>query len=373
MRSDVIVIGGGVIGAAIAFGLARSGAKVCVLDGSDTSHRAARGNFGLTWVQTKGLGSTPYHQINKLSVDHWEQFDQALQETTGIDVAFQRCGGLVLCLGKDEAETRKSFISQLKKQIGPDRYDCRFLERSALQDKFPAIKIGAQVTGATFSKLDGHVNPLFLLRALIKGIGAHNGAFHAKQAVERISKSGTGYAVSSRSTTYYADKVVIAAGLATGRLARLLGLNVPVRPQKGQIIVTERTHPIFPMPMSGLRQTGEGTIMIGATQENTGFSTTTSISGLGHIIRRAVMSFPALANLRVIRSWGALRILTPDKLPIYSQPLTHPGIFIATSHSGVTLAALHANLFPEWVLEDRFPSCLSTFNLERFDNVHSAA
>lgn len=372
MRSDVVVIGGGMVGAAIAYGLARAGAVVSLLDEGDTAHRAAHGNFGLTWVQSKGLGAHPYFLLSRSSVDAWDAFSSELKEITGTDVAYRRNGGVILCLGEKEASERKKFINVFRQQAGTEGYDCRFIDRSELQNLFPATTIGARVTGASFSPMDGHANPLFLLRALISGSGRFEGGYYPSHSVERIEASGSGYTVTSSSEKFHASKIVIAAGLGTRHLAHMVGIDVPIRPQRGQLIVTERTGKIFPFPMSGLRQTAEGTVMIGSTREDVGLDTGTTVSGIVEMSHRAISTFPVLANLNVVRAWAALRVLTPDGKPVYAESKSNPGIFVATCHSGVTLAAMHANLFPDWVLEGRFPAALATFDPERFD-VQSAA
>ena len=366
MRSDVIVIGGGMVGAAIAYGLARSGAHVRVLDEGDTALRAARGNFGLTWVQTKGLGNQPYFELTRSSVDGWADFAAGLHEASGIDLAFRRDGGLIVCLGEEEAEQRKRFIGNFKQQAGHESYDCKFIDRNTLQDLFPNAELGPDVTGASFSPMDGHVNPLFLLRAMSGALQKYGGSAHAGHSVQEIRRVGDGFEVGTNAQTFSADKIIIAAGLGTGHLAQMIGLDIPVRPERGQVLVTERTSPVFPYPMSGLRQTDEGTVMIGATREDVGFDTGTTVKGFAGMTRRAIASFPLLAQLRLVRGWGALRVLTPDGGPVYAESESHPGAYVATCHSGVTLAAMHAKLLPQWVLEDRRPADLQTFSPERF-------
>lgn len=372
MQSDVIVVGGGMVGAAIAYGFARRGASVCILDEGDTALRAARGNFGLTWVQSKGLGVQPYFLLTRQSVDDWGKFATELEEASGVDVAFRRDGGLIICLGKKEAEDRKKILRRFQQQTDNNTYDCKFIDRKELQDLFPSARIGPRVTGASFSTMDGHANPLFLLRAMLGSFSRLGGIVHSGQGVIEIQTHGTGFEIKTQSEIFNSEKIVIAAGLGSRHLAAMVGLDVPIHPERGQILVTERTDHMFPFPMSGLRQTEEGTVMIGSTHEDVGIDTGTTVAGVAEMTKRAIERFPALSRLCLVRAWGALRVLTPDGVPIYAESTTHPGAYVATCHSGVTLAAMHSRLIPQWVLEDRMPPELASFNLERF-HVQSAA
>ena len=100
-ETEIAVVGGGLVGAAIAWGLARLGKRVTVLDEGDDALRASRGNFALVWVQSKGLGMPPYAAWTRRSADGWARLAAALKVETGIDVAHQRPGGLTLSLSDD--------------------------------------------------------------------------------------------------------------------------------------------------------------------------------------------------------------------------------------------------------------------------------
>src|SRR5215831_20481920 len=99
---DVAVIGGGLVGAALAWGIARARQRVVVLDEGDVAHRASRGNFALVWVQSKGLGMPEYAAWTRRSSDRWAEFAAILKDETKLDVAFARPGGFHLCLPDDE-------------------------------------------------------------------------------------------------------------------------------------------------------------------------------------------------------------------------------------------------------------------------------
>src|SRR5579864_6140406 len=113
---DVAVIGGGLLGAAIAWGLAREGQRVAVLDEGDVAFRASRGNFALVWVQSKGLGMAPYASWTKRSSDGWAELAALLHAETDLEVGFQRPGGLHLCLSEAELAARQSFLMRLHNQ-----------------------------------------------------------------------------------------------------------------------------------------------------------------------------------------------------------------------------------------------------------------
>src|SRR5690606_36825631 len=165
---------------------------------------------------------------------------------------------------------------------------------------------------------------------------------------------------------FQSAKVVLAAGHGIPRLAATLGLNVPTTPERGQIIVTERVRPFLPLPLHTIRQTAEGSLMIGDTKEDVGFDDGTTLDGSVALAARAVRQFPDLADIRMVRTWGALRVLPPDKFPIYDESETCPGAFVATMHSGVTLAAAHALVLSRWIGLGERPEGFGDFSARRF-------
>lgn len=371
MISDVIVIGGGTVGAAIGYGLAQRHQKVLLLDGDDRDYRAARANFGLVWIQGKG-GNMPEYQLwSQRSGELWNGFSAKLQNLAGRELQLEQNGGFVFSLSEAEFEARRTALGKLHNQLGGD-VDWEMIDRSRLERMMPGVAFGPDVCGASFGHRDGHVNPLFLLSALHVGIEKLGGKIVSSTRAQNIRSDGAGFVVETESKTYRAARVVIAAGLGSQRLGAQVGLDVPLRPQRGQILVTERLNPILPFPASGLRQTREGTIMIGATNEDVGYDVTTTAAGAAKLSARAVRLIPALSNVNLVRQWAGLRVLSPDNGPIYAQSETHPGAFIAVCHSGITLAAAHADIIAQAVLDGALPANLEVFHQRRF-NVPKAA
>src|SRR5437763_2428804 len=115
---DTIVIGGGLVGAAIGYGLVRAGLKVAIVDEGDVAFRASRGNFGLVWVQSKGLGAPHYQRWTRLSAEEWPDLAKELGERAGISVGLEQPGGLQLCLGEEELKKRQAMLEQMRREAG---------------------------------------------------------------------------------------------------------------------------------------------------------------------------------------------------------------------------------------------------------------
>jgi glycine/D-amino acid oxidase-like deaminating enzyme len=362
---DVAVIGGGLVGSAIAWGLARLGVRVAVLDEGDVAFRASRGNFALVWVQSKGLGMAPYAAWTKRSSDGWAGFAALLRDETGLDVAFQRPGGLHLCLSEAELATRHGFLMRLHNQPDMVPYAHEMLERRALETLLP--EIGPEVVGASFCPLDGHCNSLRLLRALHTGMQRNGTTYLANHIVERIVPEAGGFRLETSGGAVRAGKIVLAAGNGNARLAPMVGLAAPVRPQRGQIIATERVQPFLNHPITTIRQTDEGSILIGDSVEEAGFDDAVGLGVVSTMADRAVRMLPLLGRLNVVRSWAALRVMTQDGFPIYDQSASCPGAFMTTCHSGVTLAANHALVLAPMLRDTALPAELAPFSAKRFD------
>src|SRR5262249_25444321 len=142
---DSIVIGGGALGTCVAYGLARSGERVCVIDEEDQAFRASRGNFGLVWVQGKGVGNVPYARWTMAAAAAWPSFAAELQELTGIDVELSQPGGLTICLEESELAARVSSLSSLRDALAR-RYPFTVLDHAGLERAVP--QVGSRVAGA---------------------------------------------------------------------------------------------------------------------------------------------------------------------------------------------------------------------------------
>jgi glycine/D-amino acid oxidase-like deaminating enzyme len=357
ISSDLIVIGGGLVGGAIAWGAQQIGAKVVLLDEGDIAYRAARGNFGLVWVQGKGAGMAPYAHWTRESARLWPQLAERLHAATGADLALRQPGGFAFCLSDREFEDRATLIRRMHNESGD--IGTRMLDRAEVRGLVDGL--GDEVVGASFCPVDGHASPLFLLRALHQSLD-----YRPNHKADRIDAAPHSFHVHCGSETFHAPRLVIAAGLGSRDLAPLVGLEMPVSPLQGQIIVTERVGKLLDYPTHTLRQTDEGTVMMGDSQEDVGFDLTTRVSVLKTIADRNTRVFPALKEANIVRMWAALRVMSPDGFPIYEESARYPGAWSATCHSGVTLAGAHALALAPAIMAGVLPDSLAAFSAARF-------
>ncbi len=362
--ADVIVIGGGVVGSAIAYGLVRQGLRVRVLDEGDLAFRASRGNFGLVWVQGKGYGCAEYARWTLASSRLWPQLQAELLEDSGVDVKLQQGAGYHLCLSEAEVKTRRERLQWLQDYVGADDYKFEFLDPGAVNGDLPPL--GPEVRAVSYSQMDGHCNPLKLLNALHIANQRRGVDYRPGTAVRSISYQSGLFSVQTADEHMEAPRVVIAAGLDSQRLAAQVGVFAPIRPNKGQVLITERLAKMWHAPTNYVRQTDEGTVQIGDSMEDVGLDDSVRIELSGTVAERALRCFPSLRNARLVRTWAALRVMTPDGFPIYHQSDECSGAFVVAGHSGITLAAQHVLTVAPWIAGSTAPSALAPFVATRF-------
>ncbi|MPV85186.1 NAD(P)/FAD-dependent oxidoreductase [Ostreibacterium oceani] len=364
MDTQYAIIGGGVVGVAIAYGLQRLGCQTTVLDEGDCALRASRGNFGLVWVQSKGIDAPHYARWSQYSAGIWSQLATDLEAQTGINLDLQQNGGYDIHLTEESLEQRLKSYNTLREQLDGD-YPFEVLEPAQLRQEEP--EIGPKVVGAILHHQDGHVNPLKLLKALHLAHRIQGGKLCNDDKVNKVVAKNRGYELITRNgNSIHADKVVVCAGLGSNRFAEQLGFLTRVYPLRGQNLVTEKQPLFINRPSMTIRQTNEGSIQLGDSKEDVGFDDGESMEIIAKIAKNAVATYPRLGQVNMIRNWGALRIMTKDGLPVYAESPSHSGCYLVTCHSGITLAAAHSKAIPLWLEGlDNAPN-LEKFNEQRF-------
>jgi len=361
---DFLIVGGGVTGSSIAYGLSKnSSSRIAIVDAYDSTYRASVGNYGLTWMQSKGYNQPFYAQLSEQVSYEWEQFKNELEEKSQVDLEYIQSGGLTFCETKNEFEKLEQKISNINSYYKNTNSKTVMLNKDELKKIYP--NVGNEIFGASFNKQDGILNPLHLLKAQLK--------LAYKQKVEKISnfstlrieKSNSFYTLISEDGRILKTKqLVLAAGLSNMPLAKQLGVNVPLKPQKGHILVAQKVPKLNLVPCFNIRQTQDGTLLIGVSNENVGFDIDINENKVSDILKKAIKILPLLKDINLIRSWASLRIIPEDGKPIYDS--IDKTLHIITTHSAITLAPLHANEVSKSILNGKMPANLKDFSLDRF-------
>ena len=368
-HADIIVIGGGATGAACALGLVREKAgTVLMLDETPGIHRVSRANFGLTTYMLKGLNDPAYAEWALQATKKWPEFGSGLEGETGITIDLSLDGGGEAFLSEQEKETRIRQNRQLKDMADKrgSEYPARVLDRYEFSQLIPKMELGDAVTGGMFVPGAGHVNPLFMLRAIRKAFLIRGGTFIPGESVMEITPDKSHTLVKTGTHAYACDKLVVAAGHGSTRLLDALGIRLPLYPLRGQLMVTNRMPPLLPIPLLNVRQTAEGTFMIGVSLEHAGHDVRTTVDVMKAQAQKAIAVFPMMAGLNWVRSWAAIRVMTPDDSPVYDTVPGFNNIFILAGHSAVSLAPLHASIIPQWIISRKKPGEIQRFGLGRF-------
>ncbi|MBX2868493.1 MAG: FAD-binding oxidoreductase [Acidiferrobacterales bacterium] len=363
MSYEYAVIGGGIVGSCIAYGLTKYSRQVAVLDEGDIAFRASRGNFGLVWVQGKGWDYPAYADWTWQAAAAWPDLAAELLETSGIDVGLSQPGGIEMCLEDEELSSLEDKMRRISEHTdGGFHYE--MLDHSSVLQRVP--EISKEVAGACFCPHDGHVNPLLLFRALHQGMKQSGAEYLPNRKIEKIEFSGEEFRISGDFKDIHAARIILCAGLQNQVLGEMVGIRIPVIANRGQLLITEKVRPFLKYPTLHVRQTSEGGLQIGDSSEEVGLNDSTSNSVLSMLASRATRIFPMLENVQVVRAWAALRIMTPDGKPVYQESESCPGAFAIACHSGITLAAAHVGPVCQWIAKSKLNPLISQFSSDRF-------
>lgn len=367
---DIIIIGGGLSGAATAYGLAKLGSsRILLFDEQLPAQRLSRGNFGLTWFMCKGGNSPAYAKWCRTATIAWPAFRDELEEETGYDLELEWNGGAIHAVGDEQFAAYAANVANLKNvcQTAGLDYPVRMLDHQEFSDLIPNMRLGEEVTGAMYSAEQGHVNPLKLLAALRCGFQQRGGTYFCGESIQAITPRQDGtFEVKSSKASYSCGKVVVAAGHGSSKLLAPLGITLNIYPQRGQLMVTERHRKVLDFPVLAVRQTQDGTFMIGLSTEDTAHDSRVTAEAMRNQAAGAIQLFPDLARLNWTRAWGAIRVMTPDGGPIYSSFEQYPGLTVLALHSAVSLAPLKISAIAPWIMGEPHDPLLTAFGNERF-------
>ncbi len=354
--AEVAVVGGGIRGAGIAYYLARAGVRVTLVEKGFLGSGASSANAGLVNVSQKVPGH--YTLFSLLSADMYPEFVAGLEA----EVDYQRDG--YLRVAEEDAEV-EDLIQRAQTQSRVPGLKVEILDVRHARALEP--ELSPRIAAASFCAQDGNVDPLKLVRAVGRAARRHGAQIlHHREVTGIRLDGGRVAAVVTRAGEIPADAVVDAAGVFVPDVARMVGVEIPILPQRGQIFQIEALPPLLRRPVQALRQLKSGTTMVGTTNEFVGHDCSVTYEAGVQILSRARRIVPALAGARVIRGWAGLRPMAPDGLPIYDAVPQVPGFFVAVGHSGITLAPITGQVFLDLITKGRTDLPIAPYSLSRF-------
>ena len=369
--ADVVIIGGGIIGASIALRLAQARLKVTVLDRGEPGCEASAAAAGMLAPQGEMVEPKEFSDLCFASRDLYPRFVAEIEEMSKQSVCYRRDGSLLVALDEhQEAELRQLYESQ--SQQG---FQIELWEPSEVARRFPGLapelRIGVFLPG------DHWVDNQRLMRALVESCLRLKVCFEGRWNVTKInvreSRAESVEAASSahgRTARFSAESCILSAGCWSGELAAPLGLKLPLQPCLGQMLEFDAPADLPFVVRAGINYLvprSERRVVVGTTAEYVGFEKTVTGEGLRSLLEGATRLAPLVKGLHFRRAWAGLRPDTADHLPILGQsPIEN--LLLATGHfrNGILLAPVTAQVISELLLTRTTSHSLEAYRPTRF-------
>ncbi len=351
-RSDAVIIGGGIIGAFVAYYLARENVQVALIEKGDIAGQTSgscNGNV-LAIGETTELGT-------QLALKNQRLYDELSKELE-YDFEYRQQGSIVVIENEEQMKVAKKRVKRQQRRGVP----VRLMDREEIHKDEPLL--AEDILGAIECSCDSSLNPMYLVYGLVEALRKRENIvlpFTEVTAI-KLSRRGAVKAVVTSRGSIKTEVIVNAAGAWAPEVGRMVGIKIPIIPQRGQILVSERTGSVvrrnvmefgpFTAESGGqgkrsskgarrgftislvVQPTASGNFLIGKSEEFVGFDRSSTYGVISALARRAIRFFPIVSKINIIRSYAGLRPYTGDHLPIISAVDKVPGFYIAAGHGG---------------------------------------
>lgn len=364
---SVLVIGAGVVGAAIAHTLARRGARVSVIDMRGPGRGASQASAGILAPFTEGHAGEALRDLGARSLALWDAFAAEVESSSGRPVGFRRIGTLEVALDAGDRDRLRAFARALS--AGGVRHE--WIAGAAVAGLEPAVTGAAH--GALAIAEHAMVNVPALVSALVDGARRQGAVFSAPVEAAAIAHDQDGVTVRTSSDSYAADFVVIASGSWSRRVRVEHVAALPVRPVRGELLHlrwpdAEPPRRVVWGPGCYLVPWQDGTVLLGATSEEAGFDESSTVAGVEGLLHAARALAPNSGRASVVEIRVGLRPALPDGLPAIGPLVRAPRVISATGHyrNGALLAPITAECVAAAILDGRVDAAGTAFLPDRF-------
>ena len=364
MNADVIIIGGGVIGTACAYFLARRGVKVLVLERNHLGAGASGTTAAI--VSISGSSSTP-EPLRPLNVESYnlileaeQDFDRPLEIIHG--------GAVYAAMNDQEASELRSFHEEIR-EMG---IDCKLMNGTEARRLEPLLC--RDVVGALYNPSCYHLNPFRLIVGYLDAALRRGSRVEYGVDVKEIkANNGRIERVVTDHGDYHADWVVVAGGAHTPQILSSLGFQIPIVPARGQVMLTEACerlteHVIMFLNHLYIRQTANGNFYLGSHTEFVGFENRITLEKITAFTQAFTRAVPLLAGIRILRFFAGFRPISEDNLPIIGPVPGCPRLMVASGHgrTGVRFSASTGKAVSELILDGKTEHPMDAFAVDRF-------
>ncbi len=367
-ETEAVVIGGGIMGCATAYELAKKGRSVVLLEKGFIGNEASGRNGGGVRQQKRHPAELP---LAMESVKIW----QGLHAELEWELEYRQGGNLFILGDPDQYDF---FVEQLQHSQKAG-LDVRLLNPEETRKLLPTLRKDLDILGATYCPSDGNANPLLVSKAYAKAAQKLGAQIQEHEPFERLKvKSGRVIAAVTAQTEYRAADVVVAAGAWSRPICHQIGLDFPVEIKRSQLMVTEPLPPVFTEFVSAdicscyFRQALSGGIHIGIPSAPTEDYNKSSGYDAFKIAGDSLMLFPFLEKVNIVHSWAGLTSWTPDAVCIIDKAPTLEGFYLTAGHSGhgFCLGPITGRVLAEWIVDGTPSMDLSAVRWTRFDSIY---
>jgi glycine oxidase len=350
LGSDVAIVGGGIVGCACAWELAKAGARVTLLEYGKTGMQATNAAAGMLAPLIESEEPGPMLSLGLRALREYPAMVAEVEAACGFDVEYRETGILKVAFEEDQ-------LAVLHRRLGWQRelgLPIEALDAALCRELEP--RLSPRVVGGVFSPSEGNVSNQLLALGLERAAQALGAEIRNRTPVTGFTtKSGRVIHVRSGDESFACDTVVLAAGARSGQIARKLRAPLPVEPVRGQMIAlggmrTPIQHIVWG-PDGYLVPRANGLVFAGATVERVGFRRRTTKDGVRRMRAMAAALVPQLAAAKQHFEWAGLRPGTPDHLPFIGPLPSHDNVVAATGHyrNGILLGPLTGKLVAQGI------------------------
>lgn len=365
--SDILVIGAGIVGCAVAYELARRGAAVRIVDDRPAGMGATQASAGVLAPFIEAPDEGPLLDLATRSLDLFDNFVASVTSDSGLPVRYRRNGTIDVTLQEETVGRFQESAAALKRRgIAAELLDAR-----TARTEEPHL--GGSVIGGLIIPSHGYVAATELTRALAAAARRHGAQLIEHGRVRKVSADGRDLVLSTDRGPLRGHGVVLAAGSWSGQIEiEGAAARVPVRPVRGQLLYLDWNG-------TSLRRTTwsdrcylvpweDGTLLVGATVEEAGFDERTTAAGVRELLNAACELVPEASTAGFRSAKAGLRPTTIDGLPVIGASSLTPNLMYATGHfrSGVLLTPITASLVADAMLENRIDPLLAATSPGRF-------